>query len=161
MITYEDLIKVLDYNKETGEFHWKIKPSKRFSAGMKAGSSVNGYIRIHYKRRLYAAHRLAWLYVYGKHPEHQIDHINGNPSDNRITNLREATQAENAQNIRRAQKNSSHGLLGITYDSRKKLWRARITINGKRYHLGRHKLKEDAANAYIQAKRTLHPFNTI
>lgn len=161
MITQAELKSRLDYNPDTGEFHWKIKPSKRFPAGMKAGSNVNGYIRIHMNSKLYGAHRLAWLYVHGEHPEHQIDHINGNPSDNRIANLRKATQFENAQNIRRPQKNNSHGNLGISYDPHKKLWRARIGINGKRKYIGRFKSQEDAAQAYINAKRELHLFNTL
>ena len=161
MLTYEDLVKVLNYNPETGEFHWRVKPSKRFPAGMKAGSTVNGYVRIHHKDHMYGAHRLAWLYMYGKHPENQIDHINGNPSDNRIANLREATHTENAQNIRRAQKNNSHGTLGITYDPKKQLWRARIGINGKRIYIGKYKSQEEAAKAYIEAKRTMHSFNMI
>ena len=161
MLSYENLIKILTYNPDTGDFHWKIKPSPRFPAGMKAGSNTNGYIRIHYNGRMYGAHRLAWLYVYKQHPTYQIDHINGNPSDNRISNLREATALENAQNIRKPQKNNSHGTLGITYDPQKQLWRARIGLNGKRIYIGKYKSKEDAYNAYIQTKRSLHAFNTI
>lgn len=110
---------------------------------------------------MYGAHRLAWLYVHGEHPENQIDHINGDPSDNRISNLRKATQLENAQNRRRPQKNNEHGSLGITYDSRKKLWRARIGVNGKRKYIGKYKSQEEAAQAYIEAKRLLHLFNTL
>jgi hypothetical protein len=77
-MTQDHLKKILDYNPETGLFHWKVKPSKRFPAGMQAGSLIHGYIRIHTNGRQYGAHRLAWLYVYGVKPEYQIDHINGN-----------------------------------------------------------------------------------
>jgi hypothetical protein len=161
MITQDELKACLNYNPNTGEFHWKVKPCKRFPAGMKAGAKVNGYIRIKIKDKAYGAHRLAWLYVHGEHPEHQIDHINGNPSDNRITNLRKATQFENAQNRRKPQKNNPHGMLGITYDPHKKLWKARIGINGKRKYIGKYKSQEEAAQAYIDAKRLLHPFNTL
>jgi len=160
-MTQDQLKKILSYDPENGIFHWKIKPSKRFPAGMQAGSCANGYVRIHTNGRIYGAHRLAWLYVYGVEPEHQIDHINGNPSDNRIVNLRQATAIENAQNIRRPQKNNTHGTLGVTYDSNKKLWRARITIDGKRKYLGKFKSQEQAAQAYIDAKRAMHPFNTL
>lgn len=160
-MTQDHLKKILDYNPETGLFHWKVKPSKRFPAGMQAGSLIHGYIRIHTNGRQYGAHRLAWLYVYGVEPEYQIDHINGNPSDNRIVNLRQATQLENMQNIRKPQKNNSHGTLGVTYDPKKQLWRTRITVNGKRKYIGKYKSQEDAAEAYIQAKRTYHPFNTL
>jgi hypothetical protein len=160
-MTQDELKKILDYDPETGKFYWKNKPSKRFPAGMQAGSLVNGYVRIHTNNRQYGAHRLAWLYVYGHEPEHQIDHINGDSSDNRIVNLRQATALENMQNIRKPQKNNSHGTLGITYDTNKNLWRARITVNGKRQYIGKFKFKDDAAQAYIQAKRQLHPFNTL
>ena len=160
-MTQDQLKKILSYDSETGLFHWKIKPSKRFAAGMQAGTSVNGYIRIHTNGRQYGAHRLAWLYVYGVEPEHQIDHINGNPSDNRIVNLRQATALENMQNIRKPQKNNSHGNLGITYDPKKKLWRTRISINGIRKYIGKFKTQEQAAQAYLEAKRAMHPFNTL
>ena len=160
-MTQDELKKILSYDPETGLFHWRIKPSKRFTAGMQAGSSVNGYIRIHTNGRQYGAHRLAWLYIHGVEPEHQIDHINGNPSDNRIVNLRQATALENAQNIRRPQKNDSHGNLGVTYDSKKKLWRTRISVNGTRKYIGKFKTQEQAAQAYLEAKRTMHSFNTL
>lgn len=161
MLTQELLKKKLTYNQDTGDFHWIGKPSHRIHAGAKAGSNVHGYIRIKLHGKLYGAHRLAWLYMYGRMPTNLIDHINGNPSDNRIINLREATAAENAQNRRRAQKNNQHGTLGITYDPKKKLWRARIAINGKRKYIGKYKSQEDASRAYIQAKQIIHPFSTI
>ena len=161
MITFEEIKKTFIYDPETGNFFWRIKPSKRFPAGMKAGSLVDGYIRISHKGKTYGAHRLAWLYIHGEHPEHQIDHINCNPSDNRIKNLRKATQLENAQNRRYPQKNNSHGTLGITFDPIKNLWRARVTVNGKRKYIGKYKLKEDAYNAYVEAKRSFHTFNTL
>jgi hypothetical protein len=160
-MTQDQLKKILSYDPETGLFHWKIKPSKRFAKGMQAGSLGDGYIRIHTNGRQYGAHRLAWLYVHGVEPEHQIDHINGNPSDNRIVNLRQATQMENAQNIRKPQKNNSHGNLGVTYDPKKKLWRTRISINGTRKYIGKFKTQEQAAQAYLEAKRSMHPFNTL
>ena len=161
MITQADLKKRLRYEPETGNFYWIGKPSKRLPAGAKAGTQINGYIRIHMGGKLYGAHRLAWLYTHGVHPTYQIDHINGNGLDNRIENLREATALENAQNKRKAQKNNSHGNLGITYDKAKKLWRARITLAGTRIYLGKFKTQEQASNAYLQAKAKLHPFSTL
>jgi hypothetical protein len=160
-MTQDQLKKILSYDPETGLFHWRIKPSRRFTAGMQAGTAVNGYIRIHTNGRQYGAHRLAWLYIYGVEPEHQIDHINGNPSDNRIVNLRQATALENAQNIRKPQKNNSHGNLGVTYDPKKKLWRSRISVNGTRKYIGKFKTQEQAAQAYLEAKRAMHPFNKL
>ena len=161
MITQDELKKVLSYNPDTGDFYWINKPNKKLPAGYKAGCSKSGYVRIHYKDYAYGAHRLAWLYMYGEHPKHLIDHINGDPLDNRIANLREATTFENAQNIKKPQKNNSHGTLGISYVPNKKLWRARIGVNGKRIYIGKYKSQEDAAQAYLEAKRKYHPFNTL
>ena len=161
MITQEQLKTLLNYEPETGDFYWKRKPNKRLPSGTKAGANVNSYIRITIDGKGYGAHRLAWLYVHGKHPTDQIDHINGNPLDNRIVNLREATLFENAQNIKRPQKNNKHGYLGITFDKRKNLWRARIGVNGTRRYIGKFKSPEDAYKAYLSAKRDMHPFNTM
>ena len=161
MFTQEELKRCFDYNPETGNFIWKIKPNKKLPIGTVAGTIVNGYRRIHYQGKLYGAHRLAWLYVHGAFPENLIDHINGDGLDNRIANLREANFFENAQNITKPQKNNSHGYLGITFDKRKKLWRARIGVNGTRRYIGKFKSPEEAYNAYLSAKRELHPFNMM
>jgi hypothetical protein len=161
MITQEYLKSRLNYNSETGEFNWIGKPNKRLPSGYKAGTLTRGYVMIHMNGKVYSAHRLAWLYVYGKLPSNSIDHINGIKDDNRITNLRDLTTAENAQNIFKAQKNSSHGLLGISLDKKQNLWRARITLNKRRIYIGKFKSKEDAHKAYIETKRTLHTYSSI
>ena len=160
-MTQDELKKILSYNPETGLFYWKVKPNKRLPIGVQAGGIRSGYVKIKVNRKMYAAHRLAWLYVHGKEPEHFTDHINGNPLDNRIANLRPATASENMQNIRKPQKNNSHGNLGVTYDPKKKLWRARIGIDGIRKYIGKFKTQEQAAQAYLEAKRAMHPFNTL
>jgi hypothetical protein len=161
MITQDELKRCFDYDPETGIFIWKIKPNKKLPIGTIAGATVNQYKRITYKGKSYGAHRLAWLYMYGTFPANLIDHINGNGLDNRIANLREATSFENAQNITKAQKNNPHGYLGVTFDKRKQRWRARIGVDGTRRRLGSFKTPEEAYNAYLSAKRELHPFNTM
>ncbi len=161
MITQAELKARLSYDPETGVFHWRVKPSKRFPVGMVAGTIIGGYCRIHMGGKTYGAHRLAWLYIHGHDPVNQIDYINGDPSDNRISNLREADAAQNSQNRRRPQKNNSTGLLGVAYDNTKNRYRARIYINGKRTYIGKFKTPEEAHEAYVQAKRKHHPFNTL
>ena len=160
-IDFNRLREVLDYNPETGIFIWKIKPCRNLKAGIKAGGASNGYAYIKISRRRYAAHRLAWAYVYNEWPALPIDHINGDSLDNRITNLRLATAAQNAQNVYQAQKNNSHGKLGLSYDKKKRLWRARIGLNGKRIFLGKFKSQDAAYEAYLVAKRELHPFSNL
>jgi hypothetical protein len=108
------------------------------------------------------AHRLAWLYVHGHLPFGSIDHINGIRSDNRLCNIRIATKSENNQNLKKAQKNNkSTGLLGAFYNKRANCFISQIVINRKQIFVGRFKTKEYAHNAYIQAKRNLHPFGML
>ena len=99
-LTAERLREVLAYDAETGVFTWRDNRGSRAPAGSVAGnvSHQRGYrqIRVDYNR--YLAHRLAWLYVYGEWPAAQIDHINGQTEDNRIVNLRPATQRQNCLN---------------------------------------------------------------
>ncbi|EOC1198696.1 HNH endonuclease [Cronobacter sakazakii] len=90
------LREALYYNPETGNF------SSRNHAGIRIRCLIanNGYIFVSWRGKKYAAHRLAWFYYHGKWPKEDIDHINGNPSDNSIRNLREATRAQNSHNRR-------------------------------------------------------------
>ncbi|WP_017903577.1 HNH endonuclease signature motif containing protein [Pseudomonas asplenii] len=103
----------------------------------KAGSicgGVNGwgYVHFQYQGHTYKAHRVIWLCVYGNWPG-ELDHINGNRSDNRIENLREVSRQENLRN-QKVRTNSSTGAMGVTREGRK--WRARIRVDGAFIHLG-------------------------
>lgn len=99
--------------------------------------------------------------VHGKWPARLIDHRNGDPLDNRLVNLREADDAVNAQNIRAAQRNNlSSGLLGVSRLPSGR-WMAQITVGRKQRYLGAHSTPESAHQAYIDAKRALHPGCTI
>jgi hypothetical protein len=99
-LTQDTLRDVLNYNPKTGEFYWLVKPASRVHIGDRAGSveTVRGYRVIGLAGKLYKAHRLAWLYVYGNTPAFGLDHINRKPLDNRICNLREATKSQNGGN---------------------------------------------------------------
>jgi len=107
--------------------------------------------------RMYRAHRLAWLYVHGKWPENEIDHINGVRSDNRISNLRDATTAENRQNHAIRRDNTST-VPGVDWHKSVQKWRVRIRVPGKRITVGFFKNLEDAAAARARAKAELHAF---
>lgn len=106
-----------------------------------------------YRGKSYKAHRLAWLYMHGELPDKSIDHINGLKTDNRIANLRLATNAQQKQNRPRNLNNSS-GYKGVARAETK--WRARINANGRHYYLGRFDTPEDAHNAYVAAAHRLH-----
>jgi len=155
MVTQARLHEILSYDPETGIFTWKCRVS-RTAAGSVAGTvRANGYLRIKFDRSLFYAHRLAWLYVYGTVPIGYIDHIDGNPGNNAISNLRDVSQLINAQNIRRPKShNKSTGVLGVNKNGSK--FRAKICVNGLHKHLGCFLTPEEAHEAYLKAKRLLH-----
>jgi hypothetical protein len=146
-ITQERLKKILRYEANTGEFFWVNPLSNRVKAGSKAGSLSHGYLVIMVDKKKYSAHRLAWLYVYGKFPDLFIDHIDCNPLNNLISNLREATQQQNLCNTRKFVTNTS-GYKGVHFHKGSRKWRAVVSINNKPKHLGLFITPEDASSAY-------------
>lgn len=155
-LSYDKLREVLEYNPDTGEFTWATRLSNRAIVGKRAGNvRTNGYINISIDNRHYLAHRLAWFYCYGSFPKKNLDHIDGDKQNNRIDNLRECTQSENNQNARRRIDNTS-GHVGVIAFRGK--WRAEIRLHGQSFGLGVFDTKEEAAAAYLGAKRVLHRF---
>ena len=149
----ERLKSLLDYNPETGKFIWRVSKRRGVKAGSEAGNiNSNGKYRcIGIDGKKYSAHRLAWLWYYGRWPEDQIDHINHNPDDNRIENLREVSNQENQRN-RRLSRNNTSGRVGVHWHKMEEKWRASIKSNGKNIFLGRFKEKEDAIKAREEAE---------
>jgi len=147
MLTAERLRDVLNYDPETGVFTWRKRISIRIKVGSRAGRvNWKGYRMIGIDGALIMEHRLAWLYVYGEWPDRQIDHINRDKSDNRIANLRLATNSQNHIN-KGLQKNNTSGFKGVIWEPSLGKWRARIKINGKNKYLGVHRTREAAAAA--------------
>lgn len=144
----------LNYDKQTGIFTWRKKPSRGRMPGSRAGTKKDRYRRIKLQGKWYYEHRLAWLYVTGRWPEPEVDHRNGNGAENQWENLREATSAINKQNRRRARKDSASGLIGAMPN--KKGWMARIKTNGNSYHIGTFPTPELASAAYMAEKRKRH-----
>lgn len=149
---------LLNYDPGTGEFVWLQKRRGGASPGQRAGcTKAGGYVTIRVLGRSVYAHRLAWFLTHGRWPNGVIDHIDGDPSHNRISNLRDVPQGINLQNQRRAHKsNRSSRLLGVTFDSRNGKWMAKISIANKTRNLGRFASAEAAHIAYRAAKRMLH-----
>ena len=159
---------ILEYDPATGEFRWRPRLRGQFAtertfgmwntryAGALAGCSCrNGYRTIRINDRLYLAHRLVWLHVTGVWPAAEIDHINGNPGDNRLANLREATHAENLQNTKLQRTNTS-GFKGAHWNTRDGKWYAQITADGRWRFLGYFSTPEAAHPAYCAAAREHH-----
>ncbi len=159
-LTAERLRELLDYSPETGEFRWRVRRGSARSGSVAGGQNL-GYRTIRVDHTLYMAHRIAWLHAYSEWPEHEIDHVNGIKHDNRTVNLRKATRAENTENQRKVKKDTVSGLLGVSLDDRRNKFQARIKLNGKSSSLGYFDTAEEAHQAYLVAKRELHPFCTI
>lgn len=146
----------LNYDPETGIVTWAVA-----GRGIKKGAEVgcvgsHGYRVVNIERKSYRVHRLAWFLAYGEWPQGEIDHINGNPRDNRLANLRAVTRAENSQNRWHAMRNSQHGFLGATWNCQHRRWQAKIMANKVPHHLGYFDTAEAAHTAYMAAKSRLH-----
>jgi excinuclease UvrABC ATPase subunit len=159
MLTQERLKELLHYDEETGVFTWLNSPRNNVPSGSIAGTiDKKGYVRILYSKKLYLAHRLAWLYVHGNFPKNDIDHINGNPTDNRICNLRPVTRKQNMEN-KKIYKTNKSGYSGVTWHSRDKKWNVRIGHYGKRISLGYFDNLNDAIAVRIKAENNTYTHN--
>lgn len=148
------LAACLDYNPLSGKLYWKISTGKS-KVGKEAGCMFNGYLRITFQSRSYAAHRIAWSIYYNEQPPAIIDHIDGNSSNNSISNLRDGTGCINQQNQKSAHKRNKTSLhLGVSKLNGR--WRAKIYHNKKYIFLGYHSTEDEARDAYVEAKKKIH-----
>ncbi len=154
MINQLDLKRHLFYCPKTGGFIWLNPVTNAVKRGDKAGGNNGlGYIRIRLKGKRYMAHRLAWMYMKGEWPKHEIDHINGNGLDNRWHNLREATPSQNSSNQKERNTNTL-GVKGVTKYYKKYI--ATICKNGVSHQIGRFDSLKEAKQAYIKASIEYH-----
>jgi len=155
-LTQSKLREVLSYDPETGVFLWLVAPNRRFRVGTRAGGIYRvGYRYINLFRRAYLEHRLVWLYVHGEWPVSDIDHINRDPLDNRLANLRVATRSENNANTG-LRRNNTSGFKGVSFHKKAGRWQARMTVNGRGRSLGLYATPEAAHAAYAAAAQTVH-----
>lgn len=160
--------KLLRYDRHTGHFYWRARQPALFSelnqsvrnwrvwnkkfAGVRAGYvSARGYRYIKLGTKLIKEHRLVWLYCHGRHPAGSVDHIDGDRQNNRISNLRLASNSQNGINSLVAR--GASGLRGVRWAKYANKWRVGIKINGRSVHLGYFDDKSEAAAAY-EAKVT-------
>lgn len=152
MLTQSRLKEVLSLTDDG--FVWNIGGSGRF-IGKKAGSlHSSGYKSIMIDGKAYKEHRLMWLWHYG-YMDKELDHINCDPSDNRIENLRLSTRCQNMWN-QGARKNNTSGHKNVTWHKAANKWAAQIRYLGKRKHLGVFDDVEDAAEFAELASKMLH-----
>lgn len=155
VVTRSRLKEVLRYCPVTGKFFWKVRAAHRIQVGDEAGAKANGYVRIRIDGVLYAAHRLAWLYMLGRWPTFEVDHENRIRHDNRWINLRDATHGQNSAN-RATFKTSRSGIKGVTWASREGKWKVAVRKNGKVHAAGHFDRIEDAEVAAIALRSRLH-----
>jgi HNH endonuclease len=153
------------YDPDTGELRWKRRPREHFPtakgwrvfngnfAGQLAGTIVGGYYSVGINGSLYYAQRIIWKLMTGEDPLNTIDHKDGNRTNNRWDNFRPATKLEQTHNAKVRKDNTSGGR-GV--HKHKGWWRARISINGVRRHLGLFETAEEASAAYEAAAREAH-----
>ena len=138
------------FEYRNGVLYWRKKPANSVNITKPAGSiGSSGYLSIGIKYKLYLTHRLIFLYHHGYIPK-TLDHINNNKLDNRIENLRPATNSENIQNSKKSSINVS-GYKGVSFHKNVKKWCAQIRINKKLKYLGCFSTPEEAHQAYCQA----------
>lgn len=128
--------------------------------GAEAGSISNGYIAIGLGGvRAIPAHRIAFAIMNGAWPELEIDHIDGNKTNNAWLNLRQVTTEQNHHNLRSARTDNKVGTLGVSMRDGRYL--AQIQVRGKKHWLGLFDSQQEASDAYVSAKRNLHSHGTL
>lgn len=155
MITQAELKEMFNYDPNEGVFRARFK---RWTSAKNIGEVIGVTNRgvnpsVYIERRLYKVSHLAWLYVHGWLPTNQIDHINRNPSDNRISNLREATQSQNKANCR-TYRNNRLGLKNIRL--RGGQYEVRCSKDGKTHQFGKYPCLGQAVRAAAAARKELH-----
>lgn len=156
MITYEEVHRFFNYDKDTGEFK-RIAFVRNDGTAYRRTSQIksrhhSGYYITVVNGKRYRVHHLIFLYMTGKLPEGDVDHINGNRIDNRWVNLRVVTKAENQKN-QGVRRDNTSGITGVYYYPPLNKYHAQITVDGKRIHLGYFSTKEEAIVVREKAKR--------
>jgi len=144
ILTHAKLKELLTYDPDTGQFTRNVGKN----AGKQAGyQNINGYVYVYVDGTEYGAHRLAWYYVHGKWPDHDIDHKNRVKNDNRIENLRDVDESTNLLNQGLSKANKS-GVRGVSWSKDRQLWIVHRSEKGKRIYVGAfHDLEEAATEA--------------
>lgn len=149
MIDHSKLLEILEY--KDGKFYWRVKVAKKIIVGSEAGSiNSQGYYTIGIFGQKYRRNRLVWFYHYGKWPINMLDHKDGNSNNDKIGNLREATNQQNQFN-RVNRKGSTSNYKGVHWCKNLNKWIAKFTLNGKRTHIGVFTDELEAAKAYNNA----------
>lgn len=146
----------IQYEPETGVLTWAVSKGRASKGLIAGGLHKHGYRRLSFDGKEYLCHRIAWEFVHGEIPSGcDIDHINGNRSDNRISNIRAVSRSVNAQNRKGAAAHNKTGLLGVAFHKATGKFRALIRTN-KSVTLGYFATPEEAHSVYMEAKKRMH-----
>lgn len=151
---YKLVRELFDYAPDTGILTRRITTSSRAMKGMKVGcKNRDGYLLVNIKSpdgsRLHYVHRIIWLWMTGEWPLGVIDHIDRNPSNNKLENLRDVSYSTNLHN--------RHVESGVYWAARDKVWVATMQVNGVRVHIGQSKDRGKAEAMYTAEKIKLLP----
>ena len=153
-ITQALLHEMLDYNKDSGVFVWKVRSAQKIRVGDIAGTvNAKGYVGIKLFGKRYLAHRLAWMYINGEFPDSFIDHANTVRTDNRIDNLRLSTHQENKRNGK-LYKNNTSGFRGVAF--KQSAWVGSLEVGDRRVYVGRFKTAAEASAAVEKQAEKIH-----
>ena len=151
----DELRRLVHYDPETGVFTHRFTGKGRVAGRAAGNTRADGYLQITVAGVHTYGHRLAWYYVTGVVPELMIDHIDGNPSNNRFCNLRQASTSQNGMNSRMHDRNTS-GVKGVTRSKSGGKWQAQIGVGGSYMYLGLFRSIEAAAEAVRVSRVKLH-----
>lgn len=156
----EVLLSLFEYNQKTGILRWRIPPSRSsaLSGGVAGYVNISGYRHLRIHGVVYLAHRVIWTLCTGEQPPEQIDHLDGDRSNNSWANLRASSHAANQQNRCISSRNKS-GYTGVRPSLGK--WRAEIRSDGVFRYLGTYDTPELADEAYRAAKKSMHSFQPV
>lgn len=165
-LSQEYVQSLFEYDAATGMLRWKLRQQSDFATkrawsiintrngGKTVATQSRGYYVVGIKNRRYRVHRIIWLMFKGEMPAGEIDHINGNPSDNRIENLRLVSPLENRRNMK-TPKNNTSGEIGVSFRRQRNTWRAYIMVNNQQLTLGHFPTKLEATAARSAGERLL------
>jgi hypothetical protein len=164
----EYLRQRLRYEPETGKLYWREHPNMpthwntRYAGTEAFTANFKGYRHGTFDYGRYLAHRVAWALHHGHWPDNTLDHVNHDPADNRIENLRQVSQSDNMKNMKRHRNNTS-GTTGVFWHSRRRKWLVNIRAHGRTLHLGYFADKQDAvaARKAAEARYGFHPNHGI
>lgn len=145
------LHELICYEPETGKMFWRVARGNRASGAEAGCDSDNGYRKLRIDGQEHYLHRVVFLYITGKFPAADTDHINGDRQDNRWSNLRAVSRSENLKNAKIPITNKS-GVMGVFWNADKKKWTAKIKVHQRDIHLGHFNSKNAAAVARLAAQ---------